>query len=47
MDCKLKAGGYMIEGQVMNVALAVQHIEGQGFSKKEALEYIKGLPEET
>lgn len=41
MDCKLKSGGYLIEGSVYNITGAVQHIEANGFTRGEALEYIK------
>jgi hypothetical protein len=45
-DCRLKVGGVMIEGKTMTLADAVEHVKSQGFSTREALDYIKALPQE-
>lgn len=47
MDCKLKMGGCIIEGQTFpSMAEALTYLKTQGFSPREALDYLKDLPAE-
>jgi hypothetical protein len=48
MDCKLKEGaGYLIEGKAHDISSAMQYLQAQGFTRTEALEYIRTLPLEA
>jgi hypothetical protein len=47
MDCKLKTGEYMIDGIKRPVTKAFSYLQEQGFTRGEALEYIKSLPDEV
>jgi len=43
-DCRLKVGGVMIEGKTLSLVDGLNYLKDQGFTAKEALEYMKTLP---